>query len=90
MRHSVDHDALAMIDARNIATAAENYRCLASAVVDHEFDSGHTTARFDSHSLDFARELRAIATLRIGNIDKSVIFESLTESLRVDFKIVGG
>ena len=90
MRHSVDHDALAVIDARNIATAAENNRCLSSAVVDHEFDSGHATSWFDSHSLDFARELRAIATLRIGNVDKAVIFESFAESLRVDLKIVGG
>jgi hypothetical protein len=54
MWHTVNHDAFAMVNARNVASAAENNCCLTSAIVNHEFDGRHTTAWLNAHALDFS------------------------------------
>ena len=81
MWHTIDHDAFAMIDTRNIASAAKDNCCFAGAIVDHEFDSRHTTARFNAHAFDFSGKFCSGAHLRVSNIDKVIFFESLAESL---------
>lgn len=40
MWHAIDHDAFAMIDTRNAASATKNNCCVACAVVDHYLDCG--------------------------------------------------
>ena len=62
MWHTVNHDALAVIDTRNAASTAEDNRGFARAIVDHEFDGRYATAWFDAHALDFAGNFRTSAS----------------------------
>jgi hypothetical protein len=80
MWHAINHDALAMIDTWNAASTAEDNCGFARAIVDHEFYGWHTTAWLDAHAFNFARKFCASATLRVGDTDEVILFESFTET----------
>ena len=81
MWHTIDHDALAVIDTGNATASTEDDRGFTSAVVDHEFDGRYAAAGFNAHAFNFACEFCATSTLRVGDRSEVVFFESLAQAL---------
>jgi len=82
--YTVDDDAVAVFDARDVTSPAEDDGCLAGAVVDHDLGRRNAGARLDRHSLHLATCLRAKTRLEFAQGCETQLLETVDQTLGVD------